>query len=177
MRIGDRLLWGLGRNNLGFEGLRVPQPLRDGPLSEGAEPGEGVLLVVVPHLHHTLLVSLLLLFQADGEGAAHRMTEPLPRVPGGEEPVTQPPSGRPVPTDVREPGLVVPVRGAEGDLLYGLVQHQALGLQVRHSQPVSGYVQVSLDRSPLGIFQIFQSLFTHLHSSGLEHLKCWRGLI
>ena len=52
------------------------QPLGDGALSEAAESGEGGVVLVEAH-GDVEAVALLLLLQADGERAPHRMAQPL----------------------------------------------------------------------------------------------------
>ena len=52
------------------------QPLGDGALSEAAESGEGGVVLVEAH-GDVEAVALLLLLQADGERAPHRVAQPL----------------------------------------------------------------------------------------------------
>ena len=52
------------------------QPLGDGALPEAAEPGEGGVVLVEAH-GDVEAVALLLLLQADGERAPHRVAQPL----------------------------------------------------------------------------------------------------
>ena len=52
------------------------QPLGDGALPEAAEPGEGGVVLVEAH-GDVQAVALLLLLQADGERAPHRVAQPL----------------------------------------------------------------------------------------------------
>ena len=125
--VADRFSRSLGRLH-SFEGLRVSEPLCDCSLPEGPEPGEGVLLVVVPHLHHTLFVSFLFLLQTNSKSTTHGVTQSLPGLLAGQKAVAQPPPACPVTANVRKSGLVIPVRSTEGNFLYRLIQDQTLGL-------------------------------------------------
>jgi hypothetical protein len=63
--------------------------------------------------------------------------------------VAHPPPGGPVPADVGETLVVVPVGCAEGDLLNRLVHDQTLGLVVHHAEAVTVNVQDGTDRLAL----------------------------
>ena len=57
--------------------LRVLQPLGERGLPEAPVPREGGVVLVELHRDGAELVPLLLLLQADGERAAHGVTQPL----------------------------------------------------------------------------------------------------
>ena len=71
------------------------------------------------------------------------------RVFAGHEPVTHPPPGGSISADVREAAVVVPVRGAERDLLDGLVDDETSGLVVHDSKPVPADVENRPNGFPL----------------------------
>lgn len=64
--------------------------------------GECVASRVDAHGDGALLVAALLALEAGGEGAAHRVRQPLAAVAGRQEPVAHPAAGRAVAADVAE---------------------------------------------------------------------------
>ncbi|CAN8007109.1 unnamed protein product [Ixodes pacificus] len=122
------LLWVLG------------QAVGDGALPEGARPGEARGLGFEVY-QHALLVTLLLALQAHRKRAAHRVAQPLARVPDGQEAVAHSAPDGAVPADVREAPVVVAVGGAERHLLNGLVHQELPGAVVHHPQQVPRHVQ------------------------------------
>lgn len=68
--------------------------------AEGALAGEGVAGGVDAHGDGALLVAALLALEAGGEGAAHRVRQPLAAVARRQEPVAHPPPRRAVAADV-----------------------------------------------------------------------------
>ena len=128
---GVRIGHGANGNGLerGHDHLRVFEALGERGLAERAEPRERV---VRARLHaHVLSLALLLLFEANAEGAADGVAEPLAaaaarraaleRVLGSEEAVAEPAARGAVAAYIGEAVLVVAVRRAERHLLDRLV--------------------------------------------------------
>mgnify|MGYP006863843085 CR=1 FL=1 len=90
------------------------------------------------------------------------MAESLTGVADGQEGVTHPTPAGTVPTNVGEPALKVPIGRAEGDLLNGLVEDEALGVVIYESDAVSGHVEGPTDGAAALSFQSVHGCLTHL---------------
>ena len=75
------------------------------------------------------------------------------RLSDGHEPVAHPSPRRPVPADVGESALKVAIGGAEGDLLDGLVDDEALGLVVDDAEAVPVHVEDGADELALRLLE------------------------